>query len=69
MKNTLAKKSLLQEKMKLLKTKSNDLNTLVEKLLIESKTCKQCEIYKTKNNELTKALQGFTNSKINWILC
>ena len=63
LKNKLAKDSLLRERIKQLEKENHDLNTLVERLMIENKRCYECEIYKAINNELAKALQDFTNNK------
>ena len=54
---------LLSNQIELIEKENSALNILVQKLLIENNMCNQCEIYKVKINDLTKALQGFTNSK------
>ena len=63
LRNTFTKNLLLHESINLLEKENNNLNILVEKLLIESKTCCWYETYKANINELTKALQVFSNSK------
>ena len=45
------------------KKQNHDLNILVKQLLSQNKVCAKCEILKTKNNELSKAIQNFTNNK------
>ena len=52
----------MNEQIKLIEIENNALDIMIEKLLMESKNCNQCQIHKAKINGLTKALQDFTNS-------
>ena len=63
MKNKHAENALSHEKVKQLEKENHDLNVLVEKLFSKNKNCHECESYKAKNDQLSKALQSFTNSK------
>ena len=63
LKNKLSENIVLHERIKKLKKKNHDSNTLAKRLLIKSKKWCEYEIYIVKNNELSRALQGFKNNK------
>ena len=65
LKTKFAKNALLHENVKELEKDHFYLNVLAKRLLTKNKVCFECETYKAKNDELSKALQSFTNSKTN----
>ena len=63
LKDKIVENALLHEKVKQLDKENHDLNVLAKRFQTKNKICSKCESYKAKNDELSKALQGFTNSK------